>query len=123
MKSIYIYKVLKRSSGGPNPWCWEEKWIIAESRKVANEQARKSHCKVGDDKTPVFIRKKKFIVKRQGEELPSHWVNAPCGYFAQACCTLCGNFWPTGGCRDKFGDKTDNDEFCHYKKNKFWKSA
>ena len=121
MSVIYIYKVLKRSSGGPNPWCWEEKWIIAKNRKEADREAEESHCKAGEDKVPVFIKRKKFIKKKHGARLPRHWVNAPCGYFANRVCHECGNFWGAGGCRSKFGDKTSDDKFCHYKKNIFWR--
>lgn len=121
MKAIYIYKILLRSSGGPNPWCWEEKWFTAENKKSADKQANEAHCKVDDD-VPVFVRKKKFMPKNHGEALPTRRVNAPHGYCAQETCTSCGNFWGTGGCRSRFGDKTGKDKFCHYKKNSFWKT-
>ncbi len=38
----------------------------------------------------------------------------------QRCCMHCGNFWGRGGCRERFGDKTSEDEYCHYKRSKFW---
>ncbi len=112
-----------RTSGGPTAWCWEERWFTAKNRKEANKQANEFHHKIDENsKIPKFIKKKKFIAKKHGEELLSYWVDAPRGYGATYQCHQCNNFWMTGGCRDKFGDKIGDDKFCHYKKSKFWKS-
>ncbi len=120
MSAIYIYKVLVRSSGGPNPWCWEEKWFTAKNKKEADRQANEMHRRPdGSTTSPKIIKKKKFVAKKHGEELSFYWVNAPRGYCADYVCHQCGNYWGTGGCRDKFGDETGKDKFCHYKKSKF----
>ncbi len=121
MSAIYIYKLLIRSSAGSNPWCWDERWIIAKSRKHADKEVTASYHKIGGNKAPVFIKKKKFIAKKHGAKLPRHWVDAPRGYFATRWCCSCRHFWMRGGCRDRFGDEAWKDEFCHYKKNRFWK--
>lgn len=57
--------------------------------------------------------------KKHGATLGSYWVDAPCGYMTSYSCLQCGNFW--NHCRDKFGEETENDEFCHWKKSSFYR--
>ncbi len=66
-------------------------------------------------------KQKWWKVKKRGAELPYYWTDAYITCRHQRKCLHCENFRGEGGCREEFGEKTEQDTFCRWKKSKFWR--